>query len=283
MICMASAGSAALAPDDELIVGEAVALDVRPASVLMRAASLIIDFLASLLLILALILGVGFLSDWAALDSAIFAAVGIAVLALVTVVVPMIVEFSTRGRSLGKLALGIRVVRDDGGAIGLRHAFVRSLSGLLEIWLTLGGLAAVVGLLNPRAKRIGDVVAGTYAQVERVPKVTSAAWGVPDQLVEWSKIADVATLPDSLARRISSFLANASRMTPDSRGRLARSLASSATPFVSPVPEVDAELFLAGVSAVRRERESEALRLEAARLARLEPVLTALPHGFPDR
>ncbi|BDI21682.1 RDD family protein [Herbiconiux sp. L3-i23] len=280
---MADRSATALPDDDDLIVGEAVVLDVRPASVLMRAASLIIDFLASLLVVLLLFLGVGFLSDWELLDSAVFAAVSIAVLVLVTIVLPMIVEFATRGRSLGKLALGLRVVRDDGGAITLRHSFIRALSGLLEIWLTAGGLAAVVGLLNPRAKRIGDILAGTYAQVERVPQATSAVWSVPVELVEWSRSADVATLPDALARRISSFLGNANRMTPTSRARLAESLAAAAAPFVSPLPSTTPELFLAGVSAMRREREREALRLEAERLARLQPVLTALPHDFPDR
>jgi hypothetical protein len=42
-------------------------------------------------------------------------------------------------------------------------------------------------------------------------------------------------------------------------------------------------LFLAGVAALRREREATGLRLEAARLEELQSTLAALPHGFPDR
>ena len=57
-------------------------------------------------------------------------------------IVPMLVETATGGRSLGKLAVGARIVRDDGGAIGLRHAFIRALLGVLEIFMTFGGLAA---------------------------------------------------------------------------------------------------------------------------------------------
>jgi uncharacterized RDD family membrane protein YckC len=275
----------ALPDSDELIVGEAVVLDVRPASVLLRAASLGIDFLASIVLILAVMLGVGLLAGNEVFDSALFAALAIVLLVLVTIIIPTVVEFATRGRSLGKLALGIRVVRDDGGAIGVRHAFIRALTGLLEIWFTAGGLAAVVGLLSPRAKRLGDVLAGTYAQVERVPVAPSASWGVPSELSTWSEIADVAALPDALARRVSSFLANATRMSPDSRRRLAGALADSAAAYVAPLPEAgtDPELFLAAVSAVRRERETTALRLEAERLERLQPVLRGLPHEFPPR
>src|SRR3546814_2286922 len=62
----------------------------------------------------------------------------ITLLVVVTVVAPTTVETVTRGRSLGKLAVGGRIVRPDGGAIGFRHAFLRALLGVLELWFTLG-------------------------------------------------------------------------------------------------------------------------------------------------
>ncbi|MFD1715651.1 RDD family protein [Amnibacterium flavum] len=269
--------------DDELIVGEAVALDVRPASVLMRGASALIDFLATVLVLFLFFFAAQYVTFFNTLDQALLTALLIALLVVALVIVPIVVEVTTHGRSLGRLALGLRVVRDDGGAIGVRHAFVRSLTGLLEIWLTLGGLAAVVGLLNGRGKRLGDLLAGTYAQVERVPRPIPSVWGVPVSLTSWTVIADVARLPDPLARRVSSFLGGAAKMTPDSRRRLAGALADSVARYVSPVPDADPELFLAAVSAIRRERESEALRLERDRMERLEPVLHAQPHAFPER
>lgn len=281
MIGMATASTSFA--DDELIVGEAVALDVRSASVLMRGASRLIDFVATLAVLALFIYGMSFLVNYAELDSALLAASTIALLVVTLVIVPTVVEVASHGRSLGKLALGIRVVRDDGGAISFRHALIRSLTALLEIWFTAGGLAAIVGLLNARGKRLGDLLAGTYAQVERVPVPVRAVWGVPASLTAWATIADVARLPDPLARRVSSFLGSATQMSTDSRRRLASALADSVAPFVSPLPEADPELFLAAVSALRRERESEALRLERERLARLEPVLHSQPHGFPER
>ena len=67
-------------------------------------------------------------------------------------------------------------------------------------------------------------------------------------------------------------------------GDLARSLATEASVYVSPLPEYpDAEYFLAAVAALRRDREMAALTLEQRRLESLRPVLQGLPHGFPQR
>jgi hypothetical protein len=154
---------------------------------------------------------------------------------------------------------------------------------VFEIVMTFGGLAVVVAMLNTRAKRLGDLLAGTYSQYERVGTLSTPVFGVPIELVDWAATADVARLPDALARRIAQFLRQAGGHTPTTRDRIARGLATEAAVFVSPVPGGDPELFLAAVAAVRRGREATALQLERARLDDLRPTLTALPHGFPDR
>ena len=265
--------------DESLVTGEAVALDIRPASALIRAGGGAIDVLLSVLVIVAALLAFAGLS----LDEAAFGALAIATVVFAIVVLPTAIETAAHGRSLGKLALGLRVVRDDGGAIGFRHAFIRALTGVVEIYLTFGGLAILVGFLNPSSKRIGDLLAGTHAQVERVPKVPSSAFGVPTDLVAWAATADVARLPDPLGRRIASFFSNVHHLVPESRARVAASLAAEVVPFVSPLPDAPPERFLAAVVALRRERDLTALRLEDARMASLAPVLTATPVGFPER
>lgn len=273
---MADAG-----PDDlGIVTGEAVALEVRSTSWPLRALGALIDFLCELGLFLAVLLGV-----LAALptDSALSRALLIIDLVLSFVLAPMILETATRGRSVGKFAIGARIVRDDGGGIAMRHAFIRALSGIVEIVFTLGGLAAVIGLLNRRSKRVGDLIAGTVSQHERVPRPPSNAIGVPESLTEWASIADVARLPDPLARRIAAFLAQAPKMAPASRQRLAVSLSAEAAPYIAPVVETSPELLLAAVAAIRREREYTALMLERARFEDLAATLSATPHGFPDR
>lgn len=265
--------------DDGVITGEAVSLDLRPASAVIRAAGAAIDVIVSIVLVLGLL----WLLSSLGTDPAAFRAIIISGVVIVIVVVPTAVETASRGRSLGKLALGLRVVRDDGGSIGFRHAFIRALVGVVEIYMTVGGLAVLVGFLNPSSKRLGDVLAGTHAQVERVPVPPSTAFDVPVELRGWAATADVGRLPDPLARRVASFFANVAHLSPTSRERVAASLAAEVAPYVSPVPNAPAERFLAGVAALRRERDGARLELEAERMAALAPVLEATPPGFPVR
>ncbi len=268
---------------NELVTGEAVALDLRASSFVLRAAGAMIDFLVYFGGYIAIMLVLLNLSDKLGLDQAAIAAIAVSVLVLCIVVIPTAVETLTQGKSLGKLAIGARIVRDDGGSIGFRHAFIRALTGVFEVYITLGGLAAVIALLNGRAKRMGDLVAGTYSQNERVSAFTPPVFGVPAQLLAWSLTADVARMPDALARRVAQFLAQAGGLTPTTRDRLSRELATEVSIYVSPVPSTNAELFLAAVAALRRNREFAALELERAGLTRLAPVLTGMPRGFPDR
>jgi uncharacterized RDD family membrane protein YckC len=268
--------------NDELITGEAVALDLRATNFVLRAAGAVIDWLAYIGLFVLILIGSSF-AFASVMDDALSAAVTVAALAFCTVVVPTTVETLTQGKSLGKLAVGARIVRDDGGSIGFRHAFIRSLLGVLEIMMTAGGIAAMVSLLNDKSKRLGDLIAGTYSQHERVSKAQPPLFGVPLALAEWAKTADVARMPDGLARRIAQFLRQSAGLTPDTRARLSQELAEEASRYVSPVPKENAELFLAAVAAVRRDREYLALHLQRQRLDQLEPVLGGLPHRFPER
>ncbi|WP_368498946.1 RDD family protein [Herbiconiux sp. A18JL235] len=272
------------ARDDELLTGEAVALDVRPASFLLRSASGAIDLAVY---VGALFAGVYLYSIFAAsgtaFDPALAQALFIMLIVVCLVVAPITVEVASRGRSLGKLAIGARIVRDDGGAITLRHSIIRGLVGFLEIYTTFGVIAFVTSMLNGRSKRLGDLLAGSYSQHERVPRPLPFTTQVPPELTMWALTADVAKLPDRLSRRIVQFLTQASRMTPATRERLAFELAGETAPYVSPLPDVHPHAFLLGVAAIRRDREYTALMLEKRRLDQVEPILHGLPNGFPDR
>ena len=287
MIAMASQAptvfptSPELNAPDELVTGEAVALSVRPAGFLLRALSGTIDVAASFGLLLGLLVTVSTLA--ARLDTAIQTALTVVALVVSILVFPMALEVATHGRSLGRLAVGARIVRDDGGAAGIRHAFIRALSGVVELYATLGGLAVIVALLNGRSKRVGDLLAGTFAQHERVAPLTPTLLPVPPALAGWAAVADVAALPDPLARRVSAFLAHQARLSPRARSGLAAQLANETAPYVHPLPATDPLTFLYGVSAVRRDRELRALDAEARRLAALTPTLARRPNAFPAR
>lgn len=262
-----------LGDDDGLLTGEAVALDLRPAGFALRAGGAIIDLVVSYFAFTGLLMAAVSFSIAGDLEEAWVAAMMITCLVLAFVVLPCLVETFSRGKSLGRLAVGARIVRDDGGAAGFRHAAIRALVGVIEIIMTFGGLAALVGLLSPRSKRLGDHIAGTYAQYERAPRVATPFFGMPLPLLEWATVADVARMPDPLSRRIAKFLSTARELDPMRRSHLAQQLAFEASAYVSPLPAVEPELFLAGVTVLRRDRETRALHVEAQRLARLEPVL----------
>jgi uncharacterized RDD family membrane protein YckC len=268
---------------DEVLTGEAVALDVQPIGFFLRGLGTLID----LLLGVAIFVLFAFVASWliglSLLDAVAVPILAVTMLVLVTVVIPTVIETMTRGRSLGKLAVGGRIVRADGGASGFRQAFIRALVGVLEIWLTLGAVAAMVGAFTPRSQRLGDLMAGTYSERTRTPRLPPPAPGVPPPLAAWAAVADVARLPDRLARRIAQFTQNAEAMQPPARARLAASLAAETAAHVSPVPAVDGETFLRAVVAVRRDRELRALQLEEQRVAVLTGVGSGVPRGFPQR
>ncbi|GAA4175600.1 RDD family protein [Gryllotalpicola koreensis] len=266
---------------DEIVTGEAVALAVRPAGFLWRALSGAIDLACSVAVLIALLVVVDAVDD--RLDTAVQNAIAVVAVVLAFLAYPIVWEVASHGRSVGRFAAGTRIVRDDGGAAGIRHAFIRALAGVVEIYATLGGLAVIVALLNGRSKRVGDLLAGTYAQHERVAALAPGLLAMPPQLAGWAQLADVAALPDPLARRVSAFLAQQQRLSPQARAGLSAELAREVAPFVHPVPAVDAVTFLWAVSAARRTRELRALEGEGRRLAALTPTLARRPNAFPDR
>lgn len=267
---------------DGILIGEGVVLDARPASFLTRGLGVFLDMLAIFVLLLATLLITARSLD--VIDPDLAPAIGIAIAVLVMVVVPTTVETLSRGRSLGKLALGIRVVRDDGGPVRFRHAFLRALVGIGEIWLTLGSVALVASLTNDRGKRLGDMAAGTYAIRVRGGKATLAPLVMPPYLAAWASRADMRRLPDGLALAARQFLARAGRLHPASRVRLGQELAGQVERYVAPGPPpgTHPETFLVAVLAERRDRDrATAQRMEAAAHEQAE-LLHRLPYSVPD-
>jgi uncharacterized RDD family membrane protein YckC len=265
---MASSPTVVDIGQDEVLTGEAVALDVQPTGFFLRALGALIDIVAAVA-VYVLFLLVMMWWGGSGLDPAIMPILSIAMIVVVAVILPTVVETATRGRSLGKFAVGGRIVRSDGGAAGFRQALIRALVGVLEIWMTVGAIAAVTGAFTPRSQRLGDLMAGTYSERTRAPRLVAVDPVVPPALTEWAEVADVAPLTDRLARRLAQFVRQAEQLQPAARARVARELAGEAAAAVSPVPEADPELFVRAVVAVRFRRELAAIRIRDARAAAL--------------
>ena len=117
-----------------LVSGEGVRLALAPAGVGSRVIAATIDGLVqALALFLLVLLDALFAGD---ADLAAFEALLICEIVLVLAGYPIVFEWLSGGRTLGKLAMGLRVVRDDGGPVRFRHAFTRALVGMaLELSL----------------------------------------------------------------------------------------------------------------------------------------------------
>jgi uncharacterized RDD family membrane protein YckC len=156
-----------MVPGAALLTPEAVSLDIPTASVGWRLAARAIDVAATFVafdLLVGVVSVVGGASNAGATVSVVIALFGgFAVL----LVYPVAMEAFCRGRTLGKLAVGLRVVRVDGGPITFGQAAVRAFLGLVEVWATLGGLGALVIFFSRRDQRLGDMCAGTVVLRDR--------------------------------------------------------------------------------------------------------------------
>src|SRR5262249_51165194 len=143
----------------DVVTGDAVVVEVQIAQLPVRAVGAMIDVTVIFFCyMVGVILALATLPRF---DDALVTAFMIIFTLLAVLGYPVIFETATRGRSLGKMAMGLRVVSDDGGPERFRQALFRALAAVVEIWIFFGGPAVICSLLSSKGKRIGDVFAGT--------------------------------------------------------------------------------------------------------------------------
>ena len=241
----------------DVVTGEAVALELRLARLPSRALALAVD-LAAMAVLGTVVLLLNLLVTRGADDKLSAALVLVGIIG-VLVGYPTTWETLTRGRSPGKMLLGLRVVRDDGGPVRFRHAFVRALLGLVVDFLppTFGAIGVIASLCSAKGKRLGDQLAGTVVIRERVPAAQSAALPMPPQLAGWASGLQVGLLPDPLALEIRQLLGRLNQLDPAVAGQLLARLSAEVTSALAAPPPagVDAYTHLHAVLAERRNRE----------------------------
>ncbi|MFJ8534470.1 RDD family protein [Streptomyces sp. NPDC093591] len=241
----------------ELVTGEAVALELRPAKLPSRALAVLLDLAVAVIAYIVVTIGV--VAATASLDEAAQAALSIAMFVLLLVGGPIAVETLSHGRSLGKLACGLRVVRDDGGPIRFRHALVRGLIGVIEILMTLGVVAVIASLVSARGRRLGDVFAGTLVVRERVPLArTGFVPPPPPWLAGRFSGLDLSAVPDGLWLAIRQYLMRMQQLDPQVGWSMAERLATDlAARTGTPAPQgVPPAAYLAAVLQERQAREA---------------------------
>ncbi len=270
-----------------IVTGDAVILDIRIARAGSRALALLLDLIVQVIiyailsslwpLVLVALSMTGLVRPDAALVEAIFIVMTVVVL----VGYPTLTLTVTRGRTIGKLVLGLRVVRDDGGPIGFRHALTRTLVGVAvefpAVVFPLGGLVlSLVSMMSsPVSKRVGDHAAGTIVIHER--DVESWGWvpAMPPGLAGWAATLDLAALDDELALAVRHFLARNRELREPDRTRLGRMLARQVAEVTTPPPPPGTPgwAYLAAVHAERHRRAVQRLAAGYHRTATLWPEL----------
>ncbi len=164
-----------------------------------------------------------------------------------------------RGRTIGKAALGLRVVTKEGGPVRFRHAAVRALLGLVDFALGSGFFAILLILLTRDNQRLGDLVAGTLVLRERsgLPAPAPVSFQVPPGLEPYSATLDVSGLRIEEYQAVRTFLLRAPSLPPGPRRALAVQFADSLVERLRPPPPsgLQPEAFLHCVAAVYQRRQ----------------------------
>lgn len=271
----------------EVVSGEAVVLDVPCAQFPSRLAALLLDMVVQLSVLTVLLIVI--LVNAQNLDAAEVAAIVVSSYVVVVVGYPTVFETLTRGKTLGKMAVGLRVVSDDGGAVRFRQALVRGLTGAIEIWTIVGApVGLILSMVSARGKRLGDMFAGTYVIQERAPRrpdLPPALAVIPPPLLGWAQVAEISRLSDQNAEAASSYLRRLYELRPAARDELGLRIATAVASQVSPPPPqgTPPAAYLAAVLAIRRDREFARLARQQQSLAPGSPAPGgwAQPAGGP--
>ncbi|MGQ4515315.1 RDD family protein [Streptomyces sp. DW26H14] len=280
--------------DELLVTGEAVVLGLRPARLPTRVLAFALDAVVVAVVYVAITVTLALTTG--SLDDAAVAALQVASFLLVLVGGPIAVETLSHGRSLGKLACGLRVVRDDGGPIRFRHALVRGTVGVVELLFSFGVIACIASLVSERGRRIGDVFAGTLVVRERVPVARwTAAPPPPHWLVGRFAQLDLSGVPEELWLAVRQYLTRMGQLDAAVGRSMAIRLANdvAARTGTAPPGGVEPAAYLAALLQERQVRDARrAFGAESAHGARQDPALEsgqgpgpaagALPWGVPS-
>jgi len=247
-----------------MVTPEAVALEFQTANVGSRILAYLIDMVVVVAGIFAGIFAVALLGQ--ATDVAVpdWVAITIVLVLLPAWWLGYFIAFETlwRGRTLGKAALGLRVVTTEGAPVRFRHAAIRALLGLVDIAIASGFFAVVFILLTKDNQRLGDLVAGTLVLRERSGLAAPApvSFAPPAGLEAYTATLDTSRLTIEEYQAVRTYLLRAASLPPGPRAALALQLADPLVARLRPPPPagITPEQFLRCVGAAHQQRQRQA-------------------------
>jgi len=214
---------------------ESTSFELDTAGVGSRFAALLIDMTLQAILAAAIVFGLAYAAESTGNpvpDTGLIRGLAIALIvflmALPFLGYSILLELLWNGQTLGKRALGLRVVTSNGLPAGAGPIVARNLLRLVD-FLPFAYAAGVTCMLTTRHyQRLGDLVAGTIVVRERreaLPTAPSAPPLTPERAAYLAALAGPARiLSDADLEPIRTFLARRARFTRLRRAALARSL-----------------------------------------------------------
>lgn len=200
-------------------------ISLNPAGAASRIAAALVDILVLYALFSALSAVLAVVS--ATLGSTAFAVGAAVVGGVVLLGYPIVQETLWNGKTVGKAALGLRVVSQRGGPVGFRQAAIRGALLLVDATLLVVPWSLAL-VLSSRRRRLGDLAAGTI--VVREPRGRSGtlrpiAFDPPAPLRPYRDRLDVSGLDDDGYRLVRSVLLRLPELDPAVRRPLAEQAA----------------------------------------------------------
>lgn len=247
---------------DLLVTPEAVAIDLPVADVASRALALIVDLFVMLMMAYVVLIFGGIAGAFLLGSRAEGWLVVVLVIGLNFAILwgyPVAMETLWGGRTIGKAALGLRVVATDGSPVRLRHAAVRWILAVVDHYLLFGIPAILSALLTRRVQRLGDLAAGTLVIRERSGARHAGqpvTFDVPLHLRGYAATLDISSLTAADYALVRDFLLRAHRFDPSVRADVGREVADAVATRMGHTRPVNAhpEALLVCVAGLLQER-----------------------------
>jgi uncharacterized RDD family membrane protein YckC len=250
-----------LGPASGIVTPEAVVLELPTAGVGSRGIGEVLDVICQIILAWAGLIALGFvLAATGGNQTAqiVLVVVGIFFAFAVVIGYPIALETLWGGRTPGKAAMGLRVVTTQGAPIRFRHAAIRGILGLVEIFM-LPYVCIISTMVSRRDQRVGDLAAGTIVIRDRAARrsAVAVAFPCPPGLEPYAATLDVTSLTEDQYQLVRSFLLRVLDFAPNARQALAVRLANPIALQLrhDPPPGLNPELFLVCVASAYQARQ----------------------------
>lgn len=168
----------------------------------------------------------------------------------------IVFEMVWNGQSIGKRAIALRVVRDGGRPITFVSSAIRNLIRIVDFLPSFYGVGVIAMFVDPRARRLGDLAAGTLVVKERravsLESLTSEINVMPATRRDDSArptLPNIELLTDRDYELVQEFLTRRGELGREARARLGSQLASGVQARLGLPQGGDYEQFLQYVAA----------------------------------